>query len=94
MNILEKQTENDGRPEVCSKCGARVQYKSHGEYICINENCKNIERDYFGKIRNYLENNGPSSATAIPEETGIPISKITGYIEEGRLEYSRRNQNG
>lgn len=52
MNIFEKQTENDGRPEVCSKCGARVQYKSHGEYICVNENCKNIERDYFGKIRN------------------------------------------
>lgn len=94
MNIFQEQQEVDGKPEKCSKCGSDLQYMGLGEYSCVSQKCNNIERDTFGKIRFFLAQNGPKPASEISKETGIPVNKITKYLEEGRLEFSRRNQNG
>lgn len=83
---------DDDKPVKCSKCGAIVKYKSHGEYLCSNEECGNIERDNFGKIRDYLDRHGPVSATVISQETGISVNKITAYLAEGRLEFANRRK--
>ena len=72
------------KPSKCSKCGGALSYKGLGEYVCCS--CENIERDDFGKVRHFIEVNGPSTAMVINEGTGVPISKINAYLRQGRVE--------
>lgn len=76
----------EGRPVKCSKCGGGLQYRSHGEYLC--KACGNIEYDDFGKIRQYLDENGASPVAAISEYTGVPFSRINQFLRQGRLQVS------
>ena len=72
------------KPSKCSKCGLMLEYKGNGEYICSG--CGNVERDDFGKVRHYIEENGPSKATDIAAGTGVDISKINRYLKQGKIE--------
>lgn len=86
MDDFLKMQETDDKPVKCSICGQSLSYIGHGEYECNNLECKNIERDSFGMVRKFLEDNGPSPAAVIAKGTGVPLNKITKYFEEGRLE--------
>ena len=73
-----------GKPVRCSKCGGELSYKSHGEYVC--EVCGYTERDDFGKVRHYIDENGATPAAIISENTGVPIAKINQFLRQGRVE--------
>ena len=72
------------RRRKCSKCGAVMKYLALGEYKCPE--CGNEEMDDYGKIRNYLDEHGPASATAIEAAIGVRRSVINNYLRKGRLE--------
>ncbi len=85
---LNKQMENDlnweVKPTICSRCGTELRYRSHGEYIC--DHCGNVERDDFGKVRHFIELNGPTPAILISEGTGVAIDIINRFLRQGRVE--------
>ena len=68
----------------CSNCGKRLTYKGRGSYLC--EYCGSIEYDDFGRIDQYIEENGPSTAPVMSRALGIPIGKIHELVAQGRLE--------
>ncbi len=72
------------KPTHCSVCGKPLTYKGRGSYIC--ESCNNVEYDDFGRIDQYLEEHGPSSAPVLSRALNIPVSEIHGLVAQGRLE--------
>ncbi len=73
-----------GKPTHCKKCGTDYVYKSLGVYECPK--CGFIEKDDYAKVREYIEENGASSAVAIASATGVTVSEINAMLREGRLE--------
>ena len=73
-----------GEPTHCSVCGGPVTYRGRGTYEC--DHCKNIDLDDFGRIDQYLEEHGPTSAPVISRALHIPIAKVRDLIAQGRLE--------
>lgn len=74
----------DRKPVRCSKCKGRLKYIGGGYYECYD--CGNQEIDDFGRIRDYIEEYGPSPAIVISEQTEVPIDLVNGMLREGRLE--------
>ena len=68
----------------CSQCGSPMDYMAMGEYKCPN--CRNVEYDDYGKIRNYLDEHGPTPATIIERDTGVRRVVINDYLRKGKLE--------
>ncbi|MDE7479075.1 MAG: hypothetical protein K2M91_14235, partial [Lachnospiraceae bacterium] len=56
------------KPVFCSLCRGRMVYVGRGAYKC--EKCEHEELDDFGKVRQYLEENGPMPALVIAQATG------------------------
>ncbi|MCR5279055.1 MAG: hypothetical protein K6E19_06400 [Lachnospiraceae bacterium] len=71
-------------PMTCSKCGKPLRYKGRGSYIC--DHCNNVEYDDFGRIDQYIDEHGPSTAPIMSRALGIPIGKIHDLVAQGRLE--------
>ena len=71
-------------PIRCSACGGKMKYIGAGQYQCYN--CENIELDDFGKVKAFLDENGPSPAVIVADCTGIPIDIVNEFLKEGRLE--------
>lgn len=69
---------------ICEKCGGEYEYLSLGEYRC--KRCGNTDKDDYGKVRNYIEEHGPSSALAISDGTGVSSLKIKQFLRQGRIE--------
>lgn len=74
----------NNRPIACSKCKGKLYYQGGGIYKC--EDCGNTELDDFGKVREYLEENGIQSAYTIHDATGVSLSLINNFVRDGRLE--------
>lgn len=72
------------RRRKCSKCGTVMNYLALGEYKCPS--CGNEELDDYGRIRQYLDEHGPTSSAAIAAATGVRRSVINQYLRKGRLE--------
>ena len=72
------------KPTRCSKCKGRIRYIGAGRYECFD--CGNEEIDDFGKVKDYIDENGPSPAIIISENTGVPEDIINGMLRQGRLE--------
>lgn len=68
----------------CKACGGKMEYLYSGIYKCGD--CKAMKMDDFGKIRTFLDKEGPTPAVIISQETGVPLDIINDYLRHGRLE--------
>lgn len=82
MNTLHKAVWND--LVRCPKCGG--PYTSTNLGMCVCQNCGFEEPNDFGKVREYIAENGTMPAMEISRATGVPIRKITEYLRLGKLE--------
>lgn len=77
-------TLNDDSQLICPNCKILMKYKYAGKYIC--EKCGAEELNDFGKVKKYLEENGPTNAIELSAKTGVRRSKIGEYLRLGRVE--------
>lgn len=78
------------RPVLCSKCGGIMIFKGVGEYQC--EDCKNVEYDDYGKVRNYIEQHRGATAADIEKEIGISQRSIRQMLRESKIEISENSR--
>lgn len=72
------------KARVCPYCGQLMHYAYGEVFLC--DNCGQEEYTDFGKVRNYIEENGPSMAVEISRDTGVQVSVINKFLREGRIE--------
>lgn len=72
------------RPRNCKKCKGKLFYVGGGKYKC--EVCEEEYYDDFGKVKVFLEENGPSSAVLISEKTGVSREIIGLFLRTGKVE--------
>lgn len=70
--------------ERCELCHNKMQYVASGIYRCTV--CGIEVLDDFGKIKQFLEQNGPTPQVIIAQKTGVSLDKIESYLKMGRLE--------
>ena len=51
------------RPTKCPECGGIMKFKGCGEYRC--EDCRYVEYDDYGKVRNYVETHAGVTAAQV-----------------------------
>ncbi|MBO5354140.1 MAG: hypothetical protein J6J42_09755 [Lachnospiraceae bacterium] len=72
------------RPVACKICNGKLFYIGSGKYKCAS--CETEVYDDFGKVKEFLELNGPSPALLIAEKTGVSLDIIDLFLRKGRLE--------
>ena len=72
------------RPTKCPECGGIMKFKGCGEYRC--EDCRYVEYDDYGKVRNYVEKHAGATAAQVAEATGVKQKTIRTMLKESRLE--------
>lgn len=83
MNEFEKMMLQN-RPKECEKCGSKMKYIASGVYQCSN--CSHEMLDDYGKVKEFLEKNGPAPMIVIRQATGVPTEAIEMFLKEGRVE--------
>lgn len=68
----------------CRVCGGNMAYSDSGRYICAH--CQHVELDGYGKVKKFLEENGPAPLIVISRATGIDQDAIEGFLKKGRIE--------
>lgn len=68
----------------CENCGGLLKDMGLGLYICSQ--CGSETLSEFGKVKKYIEENGPSNAYNISTGTGVSMSKIDKFLRQGRIE--------
>jgi DNA-directed RNA polymerase subunit M/transcription elongation factor TFIIS len=68
----------------CSECGGALVYVAGGMFKC--RQCGHEQLDDFGKVRQYLDGNGPSSKHDIHLKTGVDMEIIDKMVKKSRLE--------
>ena len=89
-NELDELLIRSTRYSICPECGGHLTYRGSGRYIC--EKCEFVVLDDFGKVKKYLEDNGPSNIIQISYATGLSRVAVTKLLKEGRLEVSRTSE--
>lgn len=79
----------ENRPFRCEKCNGKLFHIGAGKYEC--EKCKTVIMDDFGKVKDYLDKNGPASAPIISENTGVSIETINIFLRQGRVEITENS---
>lgn len=69
----------DNTPRVCEKCNGLYEYDGAGEYVC--RKCGNIAYDDYGRVRKYVEENGPAPYHVIKEATGVSGALVREYLD-------------
>lgn len=69
---------------ICKGCGGIMRYEYAGLYKC--EDCGKRQLDTFGKVKLYIEENGPTPALIIAESIGVNVAEVNNFLREGRLE--------
>lgn len=83
MNGLEKVLIVN-KKSICKECKGLTEYLYSGVYRCTV--CGKEELDNFGKVKAFIEANGPSSAYIISEGTGVSMQEIDLFLRTGRVE--------
>ena len=86
--MADKKIENPIQVEdsqiLCPTCHTLMKYKYAGRFEC--ETCGSEQLNDFGKIKQYIEEHGPTNALELSEKTGVRRSKISEYLRMGRVE--------
>ena len=69
----------DNTPRICEKCGGGFEYNGAGEYVC--RNCGSIEYDDYGKVRKFIEENGPAPYHVVKKATGVDGRLVREYLD-------------
>lgn len=88
MADLEKLLISN-KPVRC-ECGGKLFHIGGGQYEC--HTCKNITMDDFGKVKAFLDENGPSPAMVISQATGVSTDIIDMFLKNGRLEITENSK--
>ena len=80
-----KELLNQNRPVKCEFCGDKFSYQGAGEYAC--RGCGRVVKDDYGKVKSFLEENGPASAAVVCAATGVGMEIVELMLKEGRLEF-------
>ncbi len=72
------------KPVECENCKGRMFYLHSGIYKC--ESCGNEVLDDFGKVKNFLEENGPTPAMVVEQATGVRGEVIEFFLKKGKVE--------
>jgi len=78
------------KPIKCEECGGKLMYHGLGEYIC--DECGHIMWDYYGRVRNFLNENGSATKEQIVMETGVPEEVIDSFLTNGQLEVPKSSR--
>ncbi len=82
MNAYEKFLER--RPIMCPECGGKILMIEDGKYKC--EECKKEILDDYGKVRKFLNENGPTPEYEVSQKTGVDQQVVHLFLRKGRLE--------
>lgn len=74
----------ESKPVKCKICQGKMKYIGGGKYQC--ESCRAEELDDFGKVKEYLEEHGPTPIPTIEEDTGVKERVLQALLRKGRLE--------
>lgn len=74
----------ESKPVKCKNCQGKMKFIGGGRYQC--ESCKAEELDDFGKVKEYLEEHGPTPIPTIEEDTGVKERVLQALLRKGRLE--------
>ncbi len=82
---------NHNRPKLsdtktCAKCG-RDLHETYPHDLCPA--C--MEFELFNAVKEYIRSNDDVHEQDVAEEFDIPISKVRGWIREGRIQYKGDN---
>lgn len=69
---------------ICPDCHTLMRYKYAGIYVC--DSCGKEELNDFGKVKKYLDENGPTNAIELSAQTGVRRSTIGQFLRLGRVE--------
>lgn len=70
--------------DICPHCGDKYEYVGLGQYKCIG--CGNINYDAYGRVRNYIDNNGTCSPSELMKKANVSRADIKALIDRGSLE--------
>lgn len=71
------------KPIECA-CKGRMLYMGSGKYRC--RECGQEELDDFGKVKDFLEKNGPTPALVVENATGVRREVIEYFLKKGKVE--------
>ncbi len=69
----------DNTPRICENCGGGFDYNGAGEYVC--KKCGRIEYDDYGKVRKFVEENGPAPYHVVKKATGVEGRLVREYLD-------------
>ncbi|MCR4909248.1 MAG: hypothetical protein K5985_10505 [Lachnospiraceae bacterium] len=72
------------KPKRCEDCGGDLKPVRDGQFVC--ENCGKEHFNTFGRVRRFIEENGPSSPEELCGKTGADMELIRYYLKKSRLE--------
>lgn len=72
------------KPVECECCNGKMFYQSGGVYKC--QDCGNEQMDDFGKVKWFLDENGPCTSMMISKATGVQKDIIDFFLKRGRVE--------
>lgn len=68
----------------CPDCCIQMVYKHSGIYECPE--CGQLDTDDFGKVKTFLDEHGPTPASIVSKETGVPMITIDEFLKIGKVE--------
>jgi predicted RNA-binding Zn-ribbon protein involved in translation (DUF1610 family) len=89
MDVMVKGFMADKKLSKCESCGEQFAiYRGLGEYKCAS--CGITFLDDYGKVRKYIEDNGPCVVTEISEGTGVSRRKVSTLLQDGKVGFYER----
>ena len=77
------------KPTKCD-CNGRLFHIGGGKYQC--EKCDNLVLDDFGKVKEFLAQNGIMTAWEISQSTGVSLEVIEALLIDGRVEIAENSR--
>lgn len=74
----------ENKPIRCEKCNGKLFYVHSGMYRC--DRCGYEVYDDFGKVRKYLDENGPTPMPIVSQATGVSMEVLGILLRQGRVE--------